>query len=294
MAVVNKKKLPDNESYRRTQPEHSKHWLDLGKLPEKKIILGNIKKFVPTDPGTNNSDQGTSNSEWWPYVVYNFDTKRIQATPLTPQPYLNLKPTPYFMYIPNKIMLHCKDLEVTDILAYGTNTTKLRDGVIFRDRECYDPNSQTGHVKVRIFISAFGARPLQGLLKEVKQMKYGWIKLLINERQVNITDGFYTDECSDHQLEIITHSIDVPFLEFGWAKEQGNTAGMPKTLPKCITNKDPSPINMNANFHTVPSKLEKDPLWVPHETTFERWRTLYSKKLSNCCWFCAMEVAIGG
>jgi hypothetical protein len=187
-------------------------------------------------------------------------------------------------------MLHCKDVEVTDILAYGTNTKNLRDGVIYRDSERYDPEHE--HVKVRIFISALGARPLQGLLKEVKQMKNGWIKLLINERQVNITDGFYTDKCSDHQLEIITHSIDVPFLEFGWTHEQGNTAGMPKTLPKCITNKDPSPINMNVNFHTVPSK--KDPLWVPHETTFERWITLYSENLSNCCWFCAMEVAIGG
>lgn len=291
MAVVNKKKLPDNESYRRTQPEHSKHWLDLGKLPEKKI-LGNIKKYVPTNPGTNNSDQGTNNYEWWPFVVHNFGTKTMEATPLTPQSYLNLKPTPYFMYIPNKIMLHCKDVEVTDILAYGTNTTNLRDGVIYRDSERHDPEHE--HVKVRIFISALGARPLQGLLKEVKQMKNGWIKLLINERQVNITDGFYTDKCSDHQLEIITHSIDVPFLEFGWAHEQGNTAGMPKTLPKCITNKDPSPINMNVNVHTVPSKQGTDLRWVPHETTFERWISLYSEKLSNCCWFCAMEVAIGG
>lgn len=189
-------------------------------------------------------------------------------------------------------MLHCKDVSVKDISGYGINTTTVANGVIFRDSERYDPTKEK--VKVRILISVLGARPLQGLLKEVKRMKNGRIKLMICERQVNISDGFYTDNCSDQRLEIITHSIDVPFLEFGWAHQQGNTAGMPKTLPKCITNKYPSPINMNVNFHIVPCKLQKDPLWVPHETTFERWLTLYSEKLSNSCWFGAMEAAIGG
>ena len=123
-------------------------------------------------------------------------------------------------------MLYCKDVAASEIDQYGVTEISVVEGVLYRNGERLSGPGE----RIRIFASCLSANPLQGLFDKVKLSKCGRISIWIFERGVN-KDGYYIDECSDTSLQVNTYRIDENFLQTGWTKEQGNTAGFSIPFP---------------------------------------------------------------
>ena len=114
-------------------------------------------------------------------------------------------------------------MAVANIASVGITTTVLVNGILIRDGiPLY--KSDMEDVKVSLVIPILSARHFQGMLIGVKISNNGLLILTVCERLVN-HEGYYTDECSVVSTVITTYCVDACFLQMGWSKDLGNTAG---------------------------------------------------------------------
>ena len=125
-------------------------------------------------------------------------------------------------------------MSLHDIRECWENRCEIREGVLYRDGKALHEKSSAGTLKVTIVApDVFGARPFQGLLTDVKQSPLGFV-LTLRERQVILEEGkYYEEELCNTTLELSTRCLGPEFLHVGWAKQQGNTAGIASAPSVC-------------------------------------------------------------